>query len=76
MVWSQTSLKTLESGFESLYNRALEVLQQKPIRFLQCIILANYSILDFANLIHFNLLKLIFKRLGDLCTSTFKWLYK
>lgn len=63
-VWSQTSQTTLKP-IKSLYNRALKVFDQKPIRFHHHILL-KHNFLSLPNFINFSILKLFFKCVNGL----------
>ncbi len=63
-IWSQTN-QSIINQVESLYNRALKMLDRKQIRYHQ--ILSKYKILSFAHFVFFHYVKFVFKM--------FKWSY-
>jgi len=63
--WSQTSQTTLKP-VQRLYNRALKILDEKPIRFHHCYILSKHKIFNFVNFINFRHINLFSKCLTGL----------
>lgn len=61
--WSQATVTTIKP-VQMIYNRAVKILDKKPIRSHHCISLRKLNILSFANFIKFSLLKLMHKCLN------------
>lgn len=64
-VWGQAA-PSATKHIGSLYNRAIKIMDKKPIRYHHCYILEKYKILSFESFSNLCFLKLIFKCINNL----------
>ena len=69
--WSFTGV-TIMKPIESLFKRALKVLDKKPISYHHCNILQKYNFFNFANFKQFSIACLMYKTLNELAPPPLK----